>query len=380
MASRKLFPAYHGEQPYIFISYAHADSALVLPIAAELHRRNYRVWYDEGIEAGTKWAQYIATHLLGASCVLFFCSKQFNESHNCEREVNFAVDAKKNMARITLDDSELSPGLKMQLSTVPEVRADESPLLTAERLVRSGSLSDELVGDGIEGYETADGRAKRRVNKSMIVGIAGILLAACFGFTLLCYTEGWCGSDTPTSTIIPVTPDPNSDGDEETQNVEVTTWSSDTIRDLFISQTAGGGLYCCGNAFTSSRIVIDYSDGAFRIAGEAVERGDIADLDTISRLTDLIELTLCYESITDVSALQSLTELTYLDLSGNELTDISPLASLGNIATLKITHTNVTDLTPVLEMAGLNKLYISYDMIDSAAEILTGDFDIVVTQ
>jgi len=380
MASRKLFPAYHGEQPYIFISYAHADSALVLPIAAELHRRHYRVWYDEGIEAGTKWAQYIATHLLASSCVLFFCSKQFNASHNCEREVNFAVDAKKNMARITLDDSELSPGLKMQLSTVPEVRAHESPLLTAERLVQSGSLSDELIGDGAEGYEAADGRAKHRVNKSMIVGIVGILLAACFGFALLCYSKGWCGSGEPTSTIFSVTPAPNSDSDEETQDVEVTTWSSDTIRDLFISQTTGGGLYCCGNAFVSSRIAIDYSDGAFRIGGDAVERGDIADLGTISRMTDLIELTLCFESITDVSALQSLTELTYLDLSGNDVTDISSLTALKNLSTLKLSHTNVTDLTPVLEMVGLQKLYISYDMIGSVKDIIVGGFDIVVTE
>ena len=52
MASRAKFPVYRGEKPYIFVSYAHVDSETVLPIAEELHKRGYRVWYDEGIEAG----------------------------------------------------------------------------------------------------------------------------------------------------------------------------------------------------------------------------------------------------------------------------------------------------------------------------------------
>ena len=82
----------------------------------------------------------------------------------------------------------------------------------------------------------------------------------------------------------------------------------------------------------------------YLVSGEAVERGDIADLDGIARLTGLVELVLCSESITDVSALQSMTGLTYLDLSGNDFQDGSVLASLENLSTLKLAHTGLTDL------------------------------------
>ena len=55
--------AYNGNEPYIFISYAHKDSDKVLPIIRELQSRGYRVWYDAGIEAVTlglseRWAAF----------------------------------------------------------------------------------------------------------------------------------------------------------------------------------------------------------------------------------------------------------------------------------------------------------------------------------
>jgi hypothetical protein len=143
--------------PYLFISYAHVDSERVLPIAEELHKRGYRVWYDEGIEAGARWAEFIATHLEGASVVLFFPSVHFNGNHNCEREVNFAVDAKKSMACVQLDEAYMPAGLKMQLSTAQTISAGASAAETAERLIQSGAIGTELIGDGKEGYETQGG-------------------------------------------------------------------------------------------------------------------------------------------------------------------------------------------------------------------------------
>ena len=51
--------AYKGDQPYIFISYAHKDSNIVLPIIARLQQDGYRVWYDEGIALGSSWDAWI---------------------------------------------------------------------------------------------------------------------------------------------------------------------------------------------------------------------------------------------------------------------------------------------------------------------------------
>ena len=48
---------YEGTDPYIFISYAHRDKDRVLPVLRSLSERGYRIWFDEGIDPGTEWAE-----------------------------------------------------------------------------------------------------------------------------------------------------------------------------------------------------------------------------------------------------------------------------------------------------------------------------------
>lgn len=45
---------YSGNEPYIFVSYAHKDSQIVVPILEQMQSAGFRFWYDKGIEAGTE--------------------------------------------------------------------------------------------------------------------------------------------------------------------------------------------------------------------------------------------------------------------------------------------------------------------------------------
>ena len=54
MANDKI-RAYSGNKPYIFISYAHRNSAAVYPIIQRMAADGFRIWYDEGIDPGTEW-------------------------------------------------------------------------------------------------------------------------------------------------------------------------------------------------------------------------------------------------------------------------------------------------------------------------------------
>ena len=45
------FPAYKGDEPYIFVSYAHNDAGQVYSELSWLHDLGFNIWYDEGIEA-----------------------------------------------------------------------------------------------------------------------------------------------------------------------------------------------------------------------------------------------------------------------------------------------------------------------------------------
>ena len=44
------FPAYKGDEPYVFVSYSHSDASAVYPELVWLKESGFNVWYDEGIE------------------------------------------------------------------------------------------------------------------------------------------------------------------------------------------------------------------------------------------------------------------------------------------------------------------------------------------
>ena len=112
----QLPPAYEGDQPYVFISYAHADSDLVLPAIAALEDKGYLVWYDAGIEVGSEWPEYIANHLLNCSLVVAFISEASIASPNCRQEIVYALDKRKPMITVRLDNAPLPAGMEMQLN------------------------------------------------------------------------------------------------------------------------------------------------------------------------------------------------------------------------------------------------------------------------
>ena len=105
------------DKPYIFISYAHADSAVVLPTIEAMKAKGINLWYDEGIEAGSEWPEYIAEKVMHCSKFLLFISDSYLNSQNCKRELNFAISRKKDILSIYLEDVTLSPGMEMQLGT-----------------------------------------------------------------------------------------------------------------------------------------------------------------------------------------------------------------------------------------------------------------------
>ena len=112
--NKNSLPAYAGDEPYVFVSYAHKNSGRVLAVVDELVRRGYRVWYDEGIMPGEAWDNSIADRLKGCRCFLGFLSKEYLESTNCRDELNMARNTRRNMALVYLEDITLTPGMQMR--------------------------------------------------------------------------------------------------------------------------------------------------------------------------------------------------------------------------------------------------------------------------
>lgn len=124
----KPFPAYRGDEPYLFASYAHEDAELVFAELTWLREQGFNVWYDEGIEPGTRWSDELAKALSNASVLLFFVTPRAVASHHCLDEVNFALDQKKPTIAIHLTPTDLTPGLKLRLSSHQAILKSEHQL------------------------------------------------------------------------------------------------------------------------------------------------------------------------------------------------------------------------------------------------------------
>ena len=112
---------YEGNEKYIFVSYCHKDSKYVFPIIEQLARDGFRVWYDEGIDPGSEWPEIIAQHLNGCFACIAFISENSLNSHNCRREINFALLKKKSFITVVLEQVQLSLGMEMQLSATQSI-------------------------------------------------------------------------------------------------------------------------------------------------------------------------------------------------------------------------------------------------------------------
>jgi hypothetical protein len=110
------FPAYSGDEPYIFVSYAHNDARKVYSELSWLHDLGFNLWYDEGIEAGTEWREELAKAIEDAKLVIYFVTSDSVQSENCRKEVNFAVSEHIPIVAIHLEGVELPSRLKLTLS------------------------------------------------------------------------------------------------------------------------------------------------------------------------------------------------------------------------------------------------------------------------
>ena len=109
---------YQGNENYIFVSYAHKDQDIVVPIIEALSENGFRVWFDLGIEAGTVWPAFIQERLKSSKVVLAFISPSSIASKNCRKEINLALNNDKEMLAIHLQETELLYGMELQLEAV----------------------------------------------------------------------------------------------------------------------------------------------------------------------------------------------------------------------------------------------------------------------
>ena len=112
---QKPFPAYQGNEPYIFVSYAHADASTAFPELRRLREHGFNVWYDEGINPGSNWTDDLASRVRESATVLYLVTPRSAASENCRNEIDYAIDCGRRILLVYLRPAELSEGLKFQI-------------------------------------------------------------------------------------------------------------------------------------------------------------------------------------------------------------------------------------------------------------------------
>ncbi|MBP0969384.1 MAG: toll/interleukin-1 receptor domain-containing protein [Oscillospiraceae bacterium] len=109
------FPAYRGTDPYVFVSYAHADSDRVFPLIKRFHDEGFNVWYDEGIAPGKEWSDEIANALSRCTAFVVIITPVSAPRENVNNEIEYALDDQKPFLAIHLEETELTPGQRLRM-------------------------------------------------------------------------------------------------------------------------------------------------------------------------------------------------------------------------------------------------------------------------
>jgi len=116
--------AYQGAKEFIFVSYSHDNSAEVLKMIADLQKRGFRIWYDEGIEPGEEWDEFMAMNIRKCSYFISFISAAYVASENCKEEIDYARKCNKKRLLIYLENISLPDGLQLSCGRLQAIYKD----------------------------------------------------------------------------------------------------------------------------------------------------------------------------------------------------------------------------------------------------------------
>ena len=366
------FKPYEGSRPFVFISYAHRQSDTVLDTIRILHERGWRLWYDEGIPAGSDWPANIAQHMQSCERVIFFLSARAMESHNCYSEMKAAARLGKPILLVRLEDASPDEKWAELLNGCPEIPLLEGPAERAEAILRSGFLPRRLHR-----------RFAERIPWRALGLIASLLffLAAAGALGALA-TGNWSPTtapELPAETPLPrATPSPApvvEIGEAERffavsfpdkQQEQAIRRALDNPTDaVFRWQIAEiPELYFCGNLTVDSESAVSFdADGTCRVNGAPVIQGNVSDLRLIESMVKLEKLALIFQPLDDLSGLNGHLLLRSLSLAGSSVDDLSALRELPSLETLHLEHTDVRDLRPLEALPSLKTVTVSRDML-----------------
>ena len=363
------FKPYLGTRPYLFISYAHLQSREVLETIRVIHDKGYRLWYDEGIPAGSDWPANIARHMQDCSGVIYFLSRRAMESPDCYSEMRTATRLGKPILVVWLEDVPVREEWKVLLEGKPQIQLMENGAARAEAILRSGFVTKRMHRSWTE-------RVPWRV-MGLVASLALFLAAAgVLGNLML-------AARTPEPVQLPAEPE------EIVETQPLPTVSPDveqhfalTFPDTQQEQAARRALNIptdhvyrrnlaeiseltfCGNMVLENMENVQLTqEGKCFVNDAPVGMGRVTDLSLFADMIRLEKLTLICQPLESIAPLNSLVLLREVNLAGSTVDDLSELNNLPSLEKLHLEYTGVRDLTPLDAFPNLKIVTVSRDML-----------------
>lgn len=409
---KTLLRPYEGTQPYIFVSYAHKNDAAVLEIIGTLQSRGFRVWYDEGIEAGSEWPESIASHLERAQLVLAFLSPAYLQSDNCRKEMHYALTKKKPVINVYLEQTELSPGMEMQIGnlfalmkyTYPSEEYFYDKLFSAELLD-----ADKFAGEAPELPPEAPAalpRAKKKREKKsraetprrerpakapkperakkkrgIAAAIIAIVLAGCLiAAGIVGHFTGLLYRFTARTVAVQTLPDDTVAAFQNPLLERVAReYAGKPEGELTVADLKGlTALYVCGDRFwfSAPQQGVDTAAAGVEAAevidpsgrSVTVQRGAIRDLSDLAYFPSLRELALEFQSLTTLESLPAC-GVEVFDIRANRLTSLAGIEQLPKLTALLADGNAVTELTGLGRCLNVRTLHLNGANVSDLSEL-----------
>ena len=139
-----LIDNFDKDKPYFFISYAHFDSDHVFQIISMLQHRGIRVWVDQNnIRGNSDFSEEIANAIQNCDSFVFMVSNTSVLKEYVRKEVKFAINNNKQPLCVFLENTELTPGMKLDLDPYQQLFADYEDLEeTVDRIVKKVKVKE----------------------------------------------------------------------------------------------------------------------------------------------------------------------------------------------------------------------------------------------
>jgi hypothetical protein len=363
------FRPYEGQRPYIFISYAHADSDKVMEVVEHMHQRGYRIWYDEGIEVGSEWPECIASHLAGAHLMIGFISNAYMKSDNCRKEMHFAVSKKIKVVNVFLEETKMTLGMEMQIGNIFALMkyqmSDQvffeklyaAPLLRSEDFVaapgevnlpelkRARDMQKKPEPEKPKPEKPKKGKAGKIVALCLLV----LLLAAVITLGTVGYFTGYGQriiiSHQLTEPVL-LSGDTEAVFQEEIFEDTARAYTGIDQGSIYVSDLAGlTELYIIGN------------DYYFEAPGDipAAEQGELHNLSDLQYFTSLDKLTITGQRLGSLETLPE-SELRYLYISDCQINDLQGIGALPELRELRVEDCPLRELGDLDHCLNLTRL------------------------